>query len=61
MDNLNLVGSAAITLAGVGVVYQSVEFEIAGKKDDKWEYKDKENLNGNIKEFKIDWKGSKFD
>jgi len=61
MDNLNPVGSSAITLAGVEVVDQSVEFEIGGKNNDKWEYKDKENLYGNIKEFKIDWKGSKFD
>jgi hypothetical protein len=31
------------------------------KKDDKWEYKDKKLLFGNISEFKIDWKGVKSD
>ena len=61
MNNLNPVGSAVIKLAGFEVANQSVEFEIAGKKDDKWEYKDKENSVGNLKEFKIDWKGAKFD
>lgn len=61
MDTLSPVGSAVITLAEVEVTDQSVEFEIKGKNDDKWEYKDKENLFGPIKEFKIDWKGAKFD
>ncbi len=63
MDTLSPVGSAVITLAGVEVTdpEQSVEFEIKGKKDDKWKYKDKDNVYGNIKEFKIDWKGAKFD
>ena len=63
MDTLSPVGSAVITLAGVEVTDpdQNVVFEITGKKDDKWEYKDKENLLGPIKEFKIDWKGAKFD
>ena len=56
MDNLQPVGSAVITLAGVEVTDQNVDFEITGKKDDKWKYKDEENLYGNIKEFKIDWK-----
>jgi ELWxxDGT repeat protein len=59
-DNLNPGGSAVITLAGVEVTNQSVNFEIKGKKNDKWKYKDKENFYGNIKEFKIDWKGAKF-
>ena len=59
MDDLSPVGSAVITLAGVEVADQGVEFDIKGKKDDKWEYKDKENLYGNIKKFKIDWKGAK--
>ena len=61
MDNLDPVGSAVITLAGVEVADQSVEFELKGKEDDKWEYKDKENFYGNIKDFKIDWTGAKFD
>jgi hypothetical protein len=61
MDTLTLDGSALITLAGVDVVDQSIVFEIKGKKGDKWEYKDKENVYGKIKEFKIDWKGAKFD
>ncbi len=60
LDDLDLTGSAVITLAGVKVTDQSVDFELKGKKDDKWEYKDKETLDG-IKEFKIDWKGAKFD
>ncbi len=61
MDTLEPVGCGVTTLAGVKVANQSVEFEIKGKKDDKWEYKDKENIDGPIKEFKIDWKGAKFD
>ena len=64
MDNLNPVGSAVIKLAEVEVVDpedQSVAFEIKGKDGKKWEYKDKENIDGPIKEFKIDWKGAKFD
>jgi len=61
MNNLEPVGSAVVTLAGVDVADQSVGFEIAGRKDDKWEYKDKDNLDGNLKEFKIDWNGAKFD
>jgi hypothetical protein len=60
-DTLSPVGSAMITLADIGVTDQDVEFEIKGKKGDRWEYKDKENLNDNIKELKIDWKGAKFD
>jgi hypothetical protein len=61
VDNLNPVGSAVITLAGEEIANQSVEFEIKGKKGDKWEYKDKKNQYGNIKEFKVDWKEAKFD
>jgi len=61
MDSLPPVGSAVVTLAGVEVTDQSVDFEIKGKKGDKWEYKDKKNENGNIKEFKIDWKEARFD
>ncbi|MBW2010621.1 MAG: hypothetical protein JRI32_02955 [Deltaproteobacteria bacterium] len=61
MDNLDRAGSAVITLAGVEVADQSVEFEIKGKKGDKWEYKDKKNVNGTIKEFKADWREGKFD
>lgn len=60
MDNLEPVGSAVVTLAGVEVADQIVEFELKGKKGDKWEYKDKENIDGPIKEFKIDWKRAKF-
>jgi len=61
IDNLNPVGSAVITLAAIGVVDQNIEFEIKGKNDDKLEYEDKNNRFGNIKDFKIDWKGAKFD
>jgi len=61
MDTLSPDGRAVITLAGVEVTDQSVEFELKGKNGDKWEYKDKENLFGPIKEFKIDWKGAGFD
>jgi len=61
MDTLNPVGGVVTTLAGVEVANQDVEFELKGKKGDKWEYKDKENSVGKIKEFKIDWKGAKFD
>ncbi len=60
MDSLPPVGGAVITLAGVEVADQNIEFEIKGKKD-KWEYKDKKNLYGSIKEFRIDWKEAKFD
>ncbi|MGA1825186.1 MAG: hypothetical protein ACMUIP_11050 [bacterium] len=64
-DNLSPVGGTLIQLAGVEVLNQRVEFEI--KKNDKWEYKDKkkgkgkDTINSDIKEFKIDWKGAKFD
>ncbi|MGA1867764.1 MAG: OmpL47-type beta-barrel domain-containing protein [bacterium] len=61
MDNLSPVGSIVIRLAEVEIPEQSVNFEITDKKNDKWEYKDKDNLYGNIKDFKIDWKGAKFD
>jgi len=61
MDTLNPNGSVVTTLAGVEVANQDVEFELKGKKGDKWEYKDKENSVGNIKEFKIDWNRAKFD
>jgi hypothetical protein len=61
MDTVSPVGSAMITLADIGATDQDVEFEIKGKKGARWEYKDKKNLNGNIKEFKIDWKGAKFE
>jgi uncharacterized protein DUF11 len=61
MENLSPVGSSVITLANIEVTDQNVGFVITGKNNDKWEYKDKDNLNGNIKEFKIDWKGAKFD
>jgi hypothetical protein len=61
MDALSPVGSAVVALAEIEVADQSVSFEIAGKHNDKWHYKDKHNINGNIKEFKIDWKESKFD
>jgi hypothetical protein len=62
-DTLSPVGSAEVTLAGVGVTNQTVEFDVKGKKDEKWEYKDKKNEYNNIKEFKIDWKekAPKFD
>ncbi len=64
MDNLEPVGSAVIILAEVEVVDpedQSVAFATKGKDGKKWEYKDKKNIDGPIKEFKIDWKGAKFD
>jgi hypothetical protein len=61
MEDLAPAGSAVITLADVEVTDQDVEFEVKGKNNDKWQYKDKKNHNGNIKEYKIDWKGSKFD
>ena len=61
MDTLGPNGGVVTTLAGVEVANQDVEFELKGKKGDKWEYKDKENSVCNIKEFKIDWKGAKFD
>ena len=61
MDTLDLVGGVVTTLANVNVVDQSVAFAIKGKDGHKWEYKDKENIDGPIKEFKIDWKGAKFD
>ncbi len=61
MYNLTPIGYANLFLADVLVTEQEVEFEIKGKNSDKWEYKDKDHINGNIKEFKIDWKGSKFD
>lgn len=62
-DTLSPAGSAEITLAGIGVTNQTLYFEIKGKKEEKWEYKDKKNDYGNIKEFKIDWKekAPKFD
>jgi hypothetical protein len=62
-DTLSPAGSTEITLAGVGVTNQTLDFEIKGKKEEKWEYKDKKNVYGNIKEFKIDWKekAPKFD
>jgi hypothetical protein len=60
-DTLSPAGSAEITLAGVRVASQILDFETKGKKDEKWEYKDKNNLDGDIKEFKIDWKEAKFD
>jgi hypothetical protein len=55
-NTLSPAGGAEIVLAGVGVANQNVIFEIKGKKGDKWEYKDKQNVYGNIKEFKIEWK-----
>ncbi|MGA1870602.1 MAG: thrombospondin type 3 repeat-containing protein [bacterium] len=61
LDALSPVGSAKITLGEFEVSNQCVRFEIKGKKNDKWEYKDKDNLNGTIKEFKIDMKGGNFD
>ena len=61
MDTLDPVGGVVTTLAGIEVANQSVAFAIKGKDGHKWEYKDKENLDGPIKEFKIDWKGAKFD
>jgi hypothetical protein len=61
MEDLAPAGSAIITFADVEVTDQDVEFEVKGKNNDKWKYKDKKNHNGNIKEYKIDWKGSKFD
>jgi len=62
-DTLSPTGSAEITLAGVGVTNQTLDFKIKGKKEEKWEYKAKKNVYGNIKEFKIDWKekAPKFD
>lgn len=61
MDTLAPNGGVVTTLAGVEVANQSVAFAIKGKDGHKWEYKDKENIDGPIKEFKIDWKGAKFD
>jgi hypothetical protein len=60
-DDLASVGSAVITLADVGVTDQDVEFEVDPKNKDKWAYKDKKNLNGNIEEYELYWKGAKFD
>ncbi len=60
-DRLALKGSTLITLAGTQIIQQDVEFEISGKNNDKWKYKDKDYTYGDIKEFKIDWKGAKFD
>ncbi|MCK5398022.1 MAG: hypothetical protein KAJ33_07225 [Thermoplasmata archaeon] len=60
LETLNPVGGVWVDLAGVEVADQSVSFEIKGKKGDKWEYKDKHNAFGNIKEFKVDWKRGKF-
>jgi hypothetical protein len=61
MEDLAPAGSAVITLADVAVTDQVVEFEVKGKNNDQWIYKDKKNHSGNIKEYKIDWKESKFD
>jgi hypothetical protein len=61
MDSLTLAGNAVVTLAGVKVTDQNVGFKIKGKDGMKWEYKDKENTLGPIKDFKIDWAGSEFD
>jgi len=61
MNDLASAGNAVITLADVDVTDQDVEFVTKGKNDEKWEYKDKKNDYGNIKEFKIDWKEAKFD
>lgn len=61
MDGLASAGSAVITLADIGVTDQDVEFEVKGKNDDKWKYKNRNNISGNIKEYKIDWKGPEFD
>ncbi len=61
MDNLTPAGSADLYLAEVDIANQDLAFRIKGRNGEKWEYKDKKNLNGNIKEFKIDWKGAKFD
>ena len=61
MNSLSPVGRAVVGLAGFGVADQGVSFAITGKNHDKWEYKDKDNHNGNFKEYKIDWKGAKFD
>jgi hypothetical protein len=61
MDSLSPVGSAVITLAEVEVTDQSVAFEITGKDENKWEYKNKDHLIGNITEYKIEWKEAKFD
>jgi len=61
MDTLDRVGGVVTTLADVNVVDQSVVFDLKGKDGKKWEYKDKGNIDGPIKEFKIDWKGAKFD
>jgi hypothetical protein len=61
MDSLSPVGYADLILTDVYETGQDVEFEIKGKKNEKWEYKDKDHLNGYIKEFKIDWKSAKFD
>jgi hypothetical protein len=45
-----------VTLASIRLFTDMlVDFEIKGKDGNKWEYKDKNNLDG-IKEFKIDWK-----
>jgi len=60
-DGLDPAGSVVVTLAGKEVVNQDVTFAVKGKKDDKWEYKDKKLLFGDIKDFKIDWKGAKSD
>ena len=61
MEDLASAGSAEITLAGVGVTNQNVDFEVKGKTNAQWKYKDKKNLDGNIEEFKLYWKGAKFD
>ncbi|MCP4197687.1 MAG: hypothetical protein GY762_11110, partial [Proteobacteria bacterium] len=60
-DNLNLVGDASGELAGDEIFTQSIEFEVKGGHNDKWEYKDSHGENGNITEFKVDWKSGKFD
>jgi hypothetical protein len=60
-DDLAPEGKAEITLAGINVADQDIEFEVRGKNDRRWRYLDKHNINGHIKKYKIFWKGSKFD
>jgi len=61
IDDLASTGGAVITLAGVRVTDQNVEFEVKGKTNHEWKYKDKKTLHGNIEEYKLYWKEAKFD
>ena len=61
LDGLTPFGRAVVTLADIGVVDQSVGFENKGRKGDRWEYKDKKNRYGDIKELKIHWKRPSYD